>query len=34
VINLTLIVIAVSVAVGAYIAIIDQALNAILDQVL
>jgi preprotein translocase subunit SecE len=34
VINLTLIVIAVSVAVGAYIAIIDQALNATLDQVL
>ncbi len=34
VINLTLIVIAVSVAVGAYIAIIDAALRAILDQVL
>jgi preprotein translocase subunit SecE len=34
VINLTLIVIAVSVAVGAYIAIIDAALTAVLDQVL
>jgi preprotein translocase subunit SecE len=34
VINLTLIVIAVSIAVGAYIAIIDAALTAILDQVL
>jgi preprotein translocase subunit SecE len=34
VVNLTLIVIAVSIAVGAYIAIIDAALAAILDQVL
>ena len=34
VINLTLIVIAVSVAVGAYIAIIDAALHALLQQVL
>jgi preprotein translocase subunit SecE len=34
VINLTLIVIAVSVAVGAYIAVIDAALTAVLDQVL
>jgi preprotein translocase subunit SecE len=34
VVNLTLIVIAVSVAVGAYIAIIDAALTAVLDQVL
>ena len=34
VINLTLIVIAVSVAVGAYIAIIDTALHALLQQIL
>ena len=34
VINLTLIVIAVSVAVGAYIAVIDAALTTLLDQVL
>jgi preprotein translocase subunit SecE len=34
VINLTLIVIAVSIAVGAYIAFIDAALTTILDQVL
>jgi preprotein translocase subunit SecE len=34
VVNLTLIVIAVSIAVGAYIAFIDAALTAILDQVL
>jgi len=34
VVNLTLIVIAVSIAVGAYIAIIDAALHALLQQVL
>ena len=34
VINLTLIVIAVSVAVGAYIAFIDTALHALLQQIL
>jgi preprotein translocase subunit SecE len=34
VVNLTLIVIAVSIAVGAYIAVIDIGLTALLDQVL
>ena len=34
VVNLTLIVIAVSVAVGAYIAVLDLALGAAVDQVL
>ena len=34
VINLTLIVIVVSVAVGAYIALIDTALHALLEQIL
>ena len=34
VINLTLIVIAVSVAVGAYIAVLDTALHALVEQVL
>jgi preprotein translocase subunit SecE len=34
VINLTLIVIAVSVAVGAYIAVLDLGLTRLLDQVL
>jgi preprotein translocase SecE subunit len=34
VINLTLIVIAVSIAVGAYIAVLDIALKSALDQVL
>ena len=34
VINLTLIVIAVSIAVGAYIAVIDVGLTGLLDQVL
>ncbi|HEY7464874.1 MAG TPA: preprotein translocase subunit SecE [Candidatus Limnocylindria bacterium] len=34
VINLTLIVIAVSVAVGAYIAVLDLGLTELLDQVL
>jgi preprotein translocase SecE subunit len=34
VVNLTLIVIAVSVAVGAYIAVLDLALTRLLDQVL
>jgi preprotein translocase SecE subunit len=34
VVNLTLIVIAVSVAVGAYIAVLDVALGAAVDQVL
>jgi preprotein translocase subunit SecE len=34
VVNLTLIVIAVSIAVGAYIAVLDAALKAAVDQVL
>ena len=34
VVNLTLIVIAVSVAVGAYIAVLDTALHALVEQVL
>ena len=34
VINLTLIVIAVSIGVGAYIAVLDLGLSSILDQVL
>ena len=34
VINLTLIVVAVSVAVGAYIAVIDQLFKTLVDQVL
>ena len=34
VINLTLIVLAVSIAVGIYIAILDSALHALLEQVL
>ena len=34
VVNLTLIVIAVSIAVGAYIAVIDIGLTGLLDQVL
>jgi preprotein translocase SecE subunit len=34
VINLTLIVIAVSIAVGAYIAVLDTAFHALIDQVL
>ena len=34
VVNLTLIVIAVSIAVGAYIAVLDIGLAALLDQVL
>jgi preprotein translocase subunit SecE len=34
VINLTLIVVAVSIAVGAYIAVLDTAFHALIDQVL
>jgi preprotein translocase SecE subunit len=34
VINLTLIVLAVSIAVGAYIAVLDSAFHALIDQVL
>ena len=34
VINLTLIVLAVSIAVGAYIAVLDTAFHALIDQVL
>jgi preprotein translocase SecE subunit len=34
VINLTLIVIAVSIAVGAYIAVLDTAFHSLIDQVL
>jgi preprotein translocase SecE subunit len=34
VINLTLIVLAVSIAVGAYIAVLDSAVHALIDQVL
>jgi preprotein translocase SecE subunit len=34
VINLTLIVIAVSIAVGAYIAVLDTAFHGLIDQVL
>ena len=34
VINLTLIVIAVSIAVGAYIAVLDTVFHALIDQVL